>query len=105
MLKKVATPLQKQISCCRFHLSERADGKVVFTILKQSVTGGAACAPSTFKEQTLPKEPECHSSTQQEEQPHELTLPPEDPLQDEQDPEELPQASDCHGLPPGFSYL
>ena len=55
-------------------------------------------APSTFKEQTLPEEPERHPSTQQEEQPCEPTLPPEDPLQEEQDPEELLQAKTLNNL-------
>ena len=60
-------------------------------------------APSTFEEQTLPKEPEQHPSTQQEEQPCELTLPPEDPLQEEQDPEELPQAKTLNNLAPNLA--
>ena len=60
-------------------------------------------APSTFKEQTLPKEPEWHPSIQQEEQPHELTLPPEDPLQEEQDPEEPLQAETLNNLAPNLA--
>ena len=55
-------------------------------------------APSTFEEQTLPEEPKQHPSTQQEEQPHEPTLPLEDPLQEEQDPEELQQAKTLNNL-------
>ena len=62
-------------------------------------------APSTFKEQTLPEEPKLHPSVLQEEQPHELTLPPKDPLQEEQDPEELPQAETLNNLAPNSRYL
>ena len=61
------------------------------------------CAPSTFEEQTLPEEPERHPSTQQGEQPCELTLPLEDPPQEEQDPEELPQAETLHNLAPNLA--
>ena len=60
-------------------------------------------APSTFKEQTLPKEPERHPSVQQEEQPCEPTLPPEDPQQEEQDPEEPPQAETLKNLAPNLA--
>ena len=60
-------------------------------------------APSTFKEQTLPEEPEQHPSVQQEEQPRELTLPPEDPPQEEQDPEEPPQAKTLNNLAPNLA--
>ena len=55
-------------------------------------------APSTFEEQTLPEEPEWHPSVQREEQPCEPTLPLEDPLQEEQDPEELLQAKILNNL-------
>ena len=60
-------------------------------------------APSTFEEQTLPEEPEHHPSTQQEEQPCELTLPPEDFLQEEQDPEEPLQAETLINLAPNLA--
>ena len=59
-------------------------------------------APSTFKEQTLPEEPKQHPSIQQEEQPHEPTLPLEDPPQ-EQDPEEPPQAKTLNNLAPNLA--
>ena len=62
-------------------------------------------APSTFEEQTLPKEPKRHPSIQQEEQPRELTLPPEDPLQEEQDPKEPLQAETLNNLAPNLQYL
>ena len=61
------------------------------------------CAPSAFEEQTLPKEPEHHSSAQQEEQPCEPTLPPDDPLQEEQDPEELLWAETLNILAPNLA--
>ena len=61
------------------------------------------CAPSTFKEQTLPKEPKWHPSTQQEEQPCEPTLPLEDPPQEEQDPEDPPQAKTLNNLAPNLA--
>ena len=61
------------------------------------------CAPSTFEEQTLPEESKQHPSVQQEEQPCELTLPPEDPLQEEQDPEELLQAKTLNNLAPNLA--
>ena len=61
------------------------------------------CAPSTFEEQTLPEEPERHPSVQQEEQPCELTLPPEDPPQEEQDPEEPLQAKTLNNLAPNLA--
>ena len=61
------------------------------------------CAPDTFKEQTLPKEPEQHPSVQQEEQPHELTLPLEDPPQEEQDPKEPLQAETLNNLAPNLA--
>ena len=60
-------------------------------------------APSTFEEQTLPEEPERHPSIQQEEQPCEPTLPPEDPLQEEQDPKEPPQAETLNNLAPNLA--
>ena len=60
-------------------------------------------APSTLKEQTLPEEPECRSSAQQEEKPHEPTLPLEDPPQEEQDPEELLQAETLNNLVPNLA--
>ena len=55
-------------------------------------------APSTFEEQTLPEGSERHPSIQQEEQPCEPTLPLEDPLQEEQDPEEPLQAETLNNL-------
>ena len=61
------------------------------------------CVPSTFEEQTLPKEPECHPSTQQEEHPCEPTLPLEDPPQEEQDPEEPLQAETLNNLAPNLA--
>ena len=60
-------------------------------------------APSTFEEQTLPKEPKQHPSVQQEEQPRELTLPLEDPPQEEQDPKEPPQAETLNNLAPNLA--
>ena len=63
------------------------------------------CAPSTFKEQTLPEEPEHHPSNQQEEQPCELTLPLEDPLQEEQGPEEPLQAKTLNNLAPNLAKV
>ena len=60
-------------------------------------------APSTFEEQTLPEEPKQHPSIQQEEQPGEPTLPLEDPPQEEQDPEELPQAETLNNLAPNLA--
>ena len=62
-------------------------------------------APSTFEEQTLPKEPKWHPSTQQEEQPHEPTLPPEDPPQEEQDPKEPLQAETLNNLAPNLAEV
>ena len=61
------------------------------------------CAPSTFEEQTLPKELKRHPSVQQEEQPCEPALPPEDPLQEEQDPEEPLQAKTLNNLAPNLA--
>ena len=60
-------------------------------------------APCTFKEQTLPEEPERHPSVQQEEQPFEPTLPLEDPLQQEQDPKEPLQAKTLNNLAPNLA--
>ena len=60
-------------------------------------------APSTFEEQTLPKELEQHPSIQQEEQPREPTLPLEDPPQEEQDPKEPLQAETLNNLAPNLA--
>ena len=59
--------------------------------------------PSAFEEPTLPKEPENHASAQQQEQDHEPTLPPDDPLQEEQDPEEQLQAKTLNNLAPNLA--
>ena len=60
-------------------------------------------APSAFDEPTIPKEPERHSSAQQQEQDHELTVPLDDALQDEQDPGEQPQTDTLNNLAPNLA--
>ena len=60
-------------------------------------------APSAFDESTLPKEPECHASAQQQEQDRKPTVPLDDPLQDEQDPEEQPQTETLNNLAPNLA--
>ena len=60
-------------------------------------------ASSIFEEQTLPEEPEQHPSIQQEEQPCEPTLSPENPPQEEQDPKELLQAKTLNNLAPNLA--